>query len=319
MALQGYIDMSQPELVFGWAWNSDQPEKRLELDIYLDDTLLGRVVADSHREDLEEAGLGDGAYGFNFEHPALTEEAVDRVSVIVADTDFSLTRAAIPAPYYSTAPHRAPSLASIVNRTGALKRPDFCSIYETLLEPLRFMPLSLLELGIHRGGSLKTWARYFPFARIAGVDLRPPALSLEKRVRMFAGDQADTTLLARIGAEIAPEGFDVIIDDGAHIGAIAKASFWYLFDNHLKPGGWYFIEDWETGYSASWPDGASFSIKPDSAERMPSHDAGMVGFIKQLVDEIHAFPQDAPRLSRFSSITLQWGMCIVRKATRVES
>jgi hypothetical protein len=27
------------------------------------------------------------------------------------------------------------------------------------------------------------------------------------------------------------DGFDIIIDDCAHIGSIAKSSFWYLFDN----------------------------------------------------------------------------------------
>jgi hypothetical protein len=43
-------------------------------------------------------------------------------------------------------------------------------------------------------------------------------------VRLFAGDQADPMVLDRAAAEVAPRGFDIIIDDCAHIGPLAKAS-----------------------------------------------------------------------------------------------
>jgi hypothetical protein len=72
----------------------------------------------------------------------------------------------------------------------------------------------------------------------------------------------------------------------------------------LKPGGLYIVEDWMTGYWGDWPDGSRFQeyetvIEPGEIEnRLPSHDAGMVGFIKRLVDEVPMIPipnRDGPR------------------------
>jgi hypothetical protein len=203
----------------------------------------------------------------------------------------------------------------IVAATGAWKPPLYLPVYAQLFEPIRALPLTMLELGIHHGGSMKAWEAYFPAARIAGVDIRLPAIGTGERVRMFAGDQADCRLLTRIAAEVAPGGFDVIIDDCSHIGALSKISFWHLFENHLKPGGFYCIEDWGTGYLSTWPDGRERQVAPDTDDRMPSHEAGMVGFVKQLVDELHAHmlsPEARP--SKFASMTLHTGVCIITKA-----
>lgn len=191
----------------------------------------------------------------------------------------------------------------------------YLPVYAQLLEPIRSLPLAVLELGIHHGGSMKAWEAYFPAARIAGVDIRLPAIEVGERVRMFAGDQTDCRLLTRVAAEMAPDGFDVIIDDCSHIGTLSKVSFWHLFENHLKPGGFYCIEDWGTGYLSTWPDGRESQVEPDSDDHMPSHDAGMVGFVKQLVDELHSHmvtPEGRP--STFASMTLHTGVCIITKA-----
>ncbi|MBV8738459.1 MAG: hypothetical protein JO007_14600 [Alphaproteobacteria bacterium] len=147
-------------------------------------------------------------------------------------------------------------------------------------------------------------------------------------------------LLDRIASEYAPDGFDIIIDDASHIAKLTKISFWHLFDNHLKPGGYYVIEDWRVSYWEASPDGAKYEwpnpIPPRSPQfsrmialksrlpiyadrmahqikklldavgaeaiasaagrlyrnqkyrsrRFPSHDYGMVGLVKQLIDEL---------------------------------
>lgn len=207
------------------------------------------------------------------------------------------------------------SIHQIAAATGAWKSPPsyYLPIYEEMFEKIRVLPLALLELGIYQGGSLRAWEAYFPRARIAGVDLTLPSIDLGPRVRMFAGDQADPALLSGIAAEIAPEGFDIIIDDCSHIGKLAKASFRHLFGPHLKPGGLYCIEDWGTGYLPDWPDGRPPAAEPDTDRRMPSHDAGMVGFIKQLIDELGA-DACAGGPTRFASMTINAGLCIIRKA-----
>ena len=50
--------------------------------------------------------------------------------------------------------------------------------------------------------------------------------------------------------EIAKKGgpFDFIIDDGSHVGQHITTSFKMLWQ-HLKPGGYYFIEDLHAGHA----------------------------------------------------------------------
>jgi len=50
---------------------------------------------------------------------------------------------------------------------------------------------------------------------------------------------------------------------------------------------------------------------------MPSHDAGMVGFVKQLTDELHAGVGSTDgRVSKFAGVALHVGLCIIRTAAR---
>jgi SAM-dependent methyltransferase len=196
--------------------------------------------------------------------------------------------------------------------------------YEKFFEPIADGKITLLELGINRGGSLQIWRDYFRNGTVVGLDLSPVHVEdTTGRIHVYQGVQQDTTLLDRIAVERAPAGFDVVIDDCAHIGEFSAISFWRLFERHLKPGGIYVIEDWGTGYWKGWPDGRRYRgrhrfssfrsrFRP-IAERLQSnprlrknplafrlvhaatnhlvrqkflsHRYGMVGFVKQLVDE----------------------------------
>jgi hypothetical protein len=69
---------------------------------------------------------------------------------------------------------------------------------------------------------------------------------------------------------MAPDGFDIIVDDASHIGEFTKQSFWYLFDNHLKPGGLYVIEDWCTGYFDGYPDGKQMKLQEGFLSKLRS-------------------------------------------------
>ncbi|HUI65957.1 MAG TPA: class I SAM-dependent methyltransferase [Bacteroidota bacterium] len=231
--------------------------------------------------------------------------------------------------------------------------------YERIFAPLVAKPVRLLELGINKGGSLELWRDYFPKGTIAGIDFVPVRINDRSgRIRVYQGFQQDTKLLDRVRSESAPEGFDIIIDDCSHIGELTALSFWHLFDHHLKPGGIYVIEDWGTGYMRGWPDGAPYAPKrvvaslrsrfrpaleslltrPDLKAylvrkyltaavnrmvrmRFPSHQHGLVGFVKQLVDEVAlpditypAWGTPPPRESPFSSMQVFHGQVFIFKA-----
>lgn len=186
--------------------------------------------------------------------------------------------------------------------------------YDRIFEELIDRPVKLLELGVRSGGSLRLWRDYFPNGTIAGLDVEPLASEPNgDRIRIYQGRQEDTSVLSRIAAEVAPDGFDIVIDDASHIAAPTRTGFWHLFDNHLKPGGLFAIEDWGTGYWERWPDGRAWRAGEP-------HHAGMVGLIKELIDEqgAHDFTRgwyDEPweRNSRFESILLVSSIAIVTR------
>jgi hypothetical protein len=193
-------------------------------------------------------------------------------------------------------------------------------LYEPYLLPHREGKVRMLELGVHTGASLMVWHEFFKDAVIAGLDLLPLQRDLPEGVRFYQGGQEDLGLLTRISEEMAPEGWDIIIDDASHLASPTRASFWHLFTNHLRPGGLYFIEDWGTGYWDDWEDGSSYQEREsEEPHRYLSHDHGMVGFVKQLVDEagrnaIHktsGLPSE--RRTMFDHMCITPGFVVVQK------
>lgn len=190
----------------------------------------------------------------------------------------------------------------------------YLRVYDRIFEPLIDQPVRLLELGVRSGGSLRLWRDYFPRSVVAGLDVEPLAEAQDgERLRVYKGRQDDTALLSRIAAEVAPDGFDIVIDDASHVAAPTRTGFWHLFDNHLKPGGLFAVEDWGTGYWDRWPDGRAW-------RRDEPHHAGMVGFIKELVDEQAAhdvtrgwYDEPWERSTRFESILLVASIAIVTR------
>jgi hypothetical protein len=193
----------------------------------------------------------------------------------------------------------------------------------------------MLELGIWKGDSLAMWRDAFPLATIVGVDLAPPKLDLGPRVRVVAGDQSDAIMLAKVRADHAPDGFDVIVDDASHIGQLSARSLQALYPLHLRPGGLYIIEDWGTGYLSDWADGVALCAVVgsegldaghdssagvgDGKLRFPSHDAGMVGLVKRLVDHTAAGTLAVHQPDRIASpLRIEWmrvqdGLVILKK------
>lgn len=203
------------------------------------------------------------------------------------------------------------------------KTSNYLRNYESHFGELVDKNVKLLELGIHYGGSLQMWRDYFENGLIIGIDLKPVTIEDSTgRIKCFQGCQEDIGFLKKVAAQYAPDGFDIIIDDCSHIGKLTRTSFWFLFDNHLKKGGIYVIEDWGTGYWDSWPDGRSIQKKKiDDEHRIPSHDYGMVGFIKELIDECgmgdithKKFGKPPTKTSRIEKMFISPGIVFIIKA-----
>ena len=201
----------------------------------------------------------------------------------------------------------------------------YLEIYAPILAPWVDKEIKLLEVGIHKGGSLQLWRDYFPQGNIVGIDLRLPEKFVPgDRIQVFEGSQSDERFLSEVANRTAPEGFDIIIDDASHIGELTRRTFLHLFDRHLKPGGLYAIEDWCTGYWDDFPDGKALNLRnllgsqnpvatsTALAENIkvpvPCHSYGMVGFVKELIDEQGAasitrnYPAAEHRASKFESV-----------------
>jgi Methyltransferase domain len=164
---------------------------------------------------------------------------------------------------------RSPAALSILYDIDKGPREhDYTGHYREFLRPLRSEPVTLLEIGILNGGSLRLWRRFLPKARIVGIDLELPDLELPG-VEMHQGDQSDEEFLASLISNYG--GFDIVIDDGSHIGRHVQTSFRVLFPA-LRPGGWYVIEDLETSYWESHEGGA------------PGSPGTAVDLVKGLVD-----------------------------------
>ncbi len=128
-------------------------------------------------------------------------------------------------------------------------RHDYLVSYESRFRSFRAKAVSLLEIGIMRGGSLRLWRDYFQQGLIYGLDACEECLFLEDRITTFLGRQENPSILNKIVKQSGP--LDIIIDDGGHCGTQHVASFEVLWP-HVKPGGWYCIEDAMSLYDICW-------------------------------------------------------------------
>ena len=67
---EGYHDFADCDLLSGWAWDQNQPDAPVYVDVYSDGAYLLSVWANAFRADLSVAGKGSGVHAFNAPVPA---------------------------------------------------------------------------------------------------------------------------------------------------------------------------------------------------------------------------------------------------------
>jgi hypothetical protein len=157
----------------------------------------------------------------------------------------------------------------------------YLDLYERYFAPLKSGPVTLLEIGVFKGGSLQLWRRYFgPGATIYGIDIDPACAEMaDPPTQIRIGSQADPLFLRSVVEEMGRP--NIVLDDGSHVAQHQRVSFETLF-SLLQPGGLYIIEDTQTAY---WPG---------------QHEGGYgragtaIELVKRLVDDLHGWWHNQP-------------------------
>jgi hypothetical protein len=244
-----------------------------------------------------------------------------------ARAELQALRTATPMPPVVTGGLHAFAVQSYSADVGT-KPPVYYQRYDQAFAARNFRPTTMLEVGVHMGESTKVFSSVFPEATIVGIDIKKNDIDFSgfPQITYLEADQTKPDVLNRIMDEHFPNGIDLVIDDASHIGSFTKITFDTVFPR-VRRGGLYIVEDWGTGYWDDFPDGGRYQEYPlnffdgHPPKRLPSHDYGMVGFIKSLVDYTGEgdmrVTQAAPRLhqNRIHILEVSPGICIAEKTS----
>jgi cephalosporin hydroxylase len=125
---------------------------------------------------------------------------------------------------------------------GIWKWRHYLPAYEHHFAKFVGTDVTIVEVGVFSGGSLRMWRDYFgPRAQIHGIDVVPECQRYaDTRISIWIGDQADPTFWKTFLAD--GKQIDVVIDDGSHQPADQIATLEALLP-HVSPGGVYVRED----------------------------------------------------------------------------
>lgn len=101
--------------------------------------------------------------------------------------------------------------------------------------------LSVLEIGVFEGASLRGWRRIFGDSRVFGLDVDESTMFTEPGIETGLVDQLSVHSLEH-AAERFTQNFDLIVDDGWHQPRANINSLVVLLKK-LNPGGFFVVED----------------------------------------------------------------------------
>jgi SAM-dependent methyltransferase len=162
------------------------------------------------------------------------------------------------------------------------KWKHYFEIYDKHFQRYRNKKVTILEIGIFKGGSLDMWQKYFgDNCQIIGIDINPLCKRFENdKIKVYIGSQEDRSFLRKIKAEI-PK-VDILIDDGGHMMDQLRISFEELYDL-VDENGVYLAEDLHTCY-------------------LPEYDGGykrkrsFMEYCKELIDQLNAWHSNQRKL-----------------------
>jgi hypothetical protein len=90
--MEAHLDGINDEAIWGWVWDSSQPDTVFTVDIFDGDQKLATVVADVYREDLVNAKTGNnGKHSFKYPTPKSLKDGKSHIiRARIAGTDKEL-------------------------------------------------------------------------------------------------------------------------------------------------------------------------------------------------------------------------------------
>jgi cephalosporin hydroxylase len=155
------------------------------------------------------------------------------------------------------------------------KWEHYFPIYERFLNKFRNTTVTIIEIGVAKGGSLQMWERYLgPLATVVGIDIDPDCQEhAVDNIHVRIGNQSDTKFLQTVVNDFGAP--DIVIDDGSHVMKDVLTSFEILYPA-LSKNGIYIVEDMHTAY---WPEyGGGFD-----------EENTFLNYSKAFVDKINAY------------------------------
>lgn len=158
--------------------------------------------------------------------------------------------------------------------------------YERFFSQYKNKDVTILEIGVFKGGSLQMWRDYFknPWNKVNvyGIDIDPECKRLEEDdIKIFIGSQEDRRFLQKVKKEIGK--VDILIDDGGHTMNQQIISFEELFDL-VSDTGIYLCEDLHTSYMKFY--GGEYKGKT------------FIEYSKNMIDYLHAQYSETNELVR---------------------
>lgn len=190
----------------------------------------------------------------------------------------------------------------MTDKTTHNRTNDLCylDIYENYFKKYQNDKISLLEIGVRGGHSLRTWTEYFPHALIYGVDVTPACKQYESdRVKILISDATKKETFKDTILDFIK--YDIIIDDGSHINSDIISTFNILWSK-LSSGGIYIIEDLYNSYGTR-----PLEILKDSSGTPQNHRGQILPFFGMLMDQVNTPSKDKLAIHFWDSI------CIILK------
>ena len=158
---------------------------------------------------------------------------------------------------------------------SADKWDSYFDIYERHLSSFIGKDITLVEIGVQKGGSLEMWSKYLgPQSRIIGIDIDPECLSLtyeQSNIKIAIGDQGNDLFWNEF-FKICPK-IDILIDDGGHYMNQQVLSLDRVFPILSNPGV-YICEDCHSSYMNLYVDNMNC-------------DTTFINYTKDYIDMLH--------------------------------